>query len=84
MHCSLESMMPYSTLSAWGQGQWQHKLASEQSFITVESQVVLGMRHETKIDKGIKSIKYNRGNCSRFRELGPLNCSNQAGEEMDS
>lgn len=66
------------------QGGWQYKLASEQSFITAESQVVLGIRLKTKICEGIESIKSNKGNCSRFRELGPLNCSNYAGEEMDS
>lgn len=61
------------------QGGWQHELASEQSFITVESQVVLGIRLETKVYEGTESIKSNKGNCSRFRELGPLNCSNQVG-----
>lgn len=65
-------------------GGWWHKLASEQSFITVEPQVVLGIRHETKICEGIQSIKSNKGNCSRVRELGSLNCSKEAREETGS
>lgn len=62
----------------------QISIALEQSFITVESQVVLEIRLETKICEGIESIKFDEGNFSRFREPGPLNCSNQAGEEMGS
>ena len=65
------------------QDRWQHKLALKQSFITAESQVVLGIRLETKICEGIESIKSNKGNC-RFRKVRPLNCSKQAGEEMGS
>lgn len=76
--------MLYSPRSAGEQGGWQYKLASEQSFITVGSQVVLGIRFETKIWEGIEAIKSNKENCSRFRELGPLNCSSQVGEEMGS
>lgn len=84
MYCSLKNRMPYSPRSAGEQGGWQYKLASEQSFITVGSPVVLGIRLGTKIWEGIESIKSNKGNCSRFRELGPLNCSSQVGEEMGS
>lgn len=65
-------------------GGWWHRLASEQSFITVEPQVVLGIRHETKICEGIQTIKSNKGNCSRVREHGSLNCSKEAGEETGS
>ena len=60
--------MPYSPLFAGEQGGWQHKLASEQSFITVESQVVLGMAQKQKYVKGlnpsnlIKEIIVDSGN----------------------
>lgn len=56
----------------------------EQSLITVESKLLLGKGKKTEICERIEFIKFNKGNLSRFRELGLLNCSNQTEEERSS